>query len=146
MSSALDNDRISEFVADWYRALDEHVELATAQTYLVDRGLSMTFPEGTLTTAEEFATWYHTVTHRFFDEVHEVVSVTPVIAESGIEAEVQVVVNWQAKIWDPPAPVSQWLGFDAYQTWTVVLDSAGTPRIRRYVVDDLKAMPGSTEL
>jgi hypothetical protein len=33
---------------------------------------------------------------------------------------VEVVVNWQLRRWRPPAPRSEWLGFDAFQTWEVV--------------------------
>jgi spermidine synthase len=136
--------RIAEFVADWYRALDEHAALADVQEYLVADGLSMTFPEATLTTSEAFAGWYDAVTHRFFDEAHEVTSVVSTVSAG--TAEVRVVVNWQARIWDPPAPTSQWLGFDAYQTWRIVQDDTGKLKIASYRVDELKPMPGSAQL
>jgi hypothetical protein len=55
-------------------------------------------------------------------------------------------VNWQARIWNAPAPRSAWLGFDARQTWQVVTDAAGNPRIATYVVDGLDPMPGSASL
>jgi hypothetical protein len=62
-------------------------------------------------------------------------------------ASVEVVVNWQAKVWNPPEPKSKFLGFDAYQTWEVVRSpESGKAVIKRYVVDDLAAMPGSTTL
>lgn len=144
MPKALDNTRISEFVADWYRALDEHVETEKVLEYLVDEGLSMTFPEATLTTRDEFIGWYDGVVRRFFDEVHEVTLVRAEI--NGDVADVHVVVNWQARIWDPPAPTSQWLGFDADQTWQVVLDADGGLRIKAYVVNGLAPMPGSAQL
>lgn len=146
MADTWDPTAIATFVADWYRALDVHEDLATVREYLVPDGLSMTFPEGTLTTAEEFANWYHAVTHRFFDEVHEVTSVVPAPADGQGGVEVKVVVNWQAKIWDAPEPTSKWLGFDAYQTWRVVGDGQGRLRIASYVVDKLDPMPGSAQL
>ena len=47
----------------------------------------------------------------------------------------------------PPEPKSKWLGFDAYQTWEVVRSpETGKAVIKRYVVDDLKPMPGSDGL
>ncbi|HEX6077557.1 MAG TPA: hypothetical protein VFZ32_20150, partial [Micromonosporaceae bacterium] len=61
-------------------------------------------------------------------------------------ADVKVVVNWQARIWNPPAPKSEWLGFDAYQTWVVVAGPDGTPQIETYTVDALEPMPGSATL
>jgi hypothetical protein len=40
---------------------------------------------------------------------------------------VDVVVNWQARRWRPPAR-SEWLGFDAYHQWEMVRSpSSGRP-------------------
>ena len=54
-------------------------------------------------------------------------------------------MNWQAKIWNPPAATSTWLGFDADQTWVVVATEDG-PKIKKYVVNELAPMPGSASL
>ncbi len=60
---------------------------------------------------------------------------------------VDVVVNWQARRWRPPAPRSEWLGFDAYQQWDMIRSPAsGKPVILRYVVNELRPMPGSKPL
>jgi hypothetical protein len=136
---------VRSMVADWYRALDQHVELTEALGYLVDDGLEMRFPEATSRGHAGFADWYKAVTNRFFDEVHTVTSVDFNEFLAG-RASVKVVVNWQAKIWNPPAAKSQWLGFDAYQTWEVVPGTAGAPLIKTYVVDALEPMPGSASL
>jgi hypothetical protein len=132
-------------VADWYSALDRHVDLAEALGYLVDEGLEMRFPEGTSRGHTGFADWYKAVTNRFFDEVHELTSVEVTAFAAGL-ATVAVVVNWQAAIWNPPAAKSQWLGFDAYQTWEVVPGPDGAPQIKTYIVDALRPMPGSASL
>ncbi|MER6346267.1 nuclear transport factor 2 family protein [Streptomyces sp. NPDC001595] len=140
----LTEEALREFVGEWYRALDRHDPLEQVLEFLVPEGLVMNFPEGTTRGLEGFGEWYETVTHKFFDEVHEVRSVH---LEDAAEDRltVKVVVNWQTKIWNPPAPESVWLGFDAYQTWTVVVHE-GTPRILDYTVDGLEAMPGSPAL
>lgn len=142
---ALTEATIKTWVADWYRALDQHVDLSQALTYLVDDGLEMRFPEATARGHEGFADWYKAVTNRFFDEVHTVTSVD-LISVTDDRAEAKVVVNWQAKIWDAPEPKSQWLGFDAYQTWEVVAGDDGRPLIKTYIVDALEPMPGSASL
>ena len=46
----------------------------------------------------------------------------------------KLVVNWQAKVWNPPDAKSKWLGMDACQTWVVRLlgrRAARDPEIRR---------------
>ena len=136
---------IEGWVADWYRALDRHDDITDVLPYLVDDGLMLRFPEGVFRGHEGFRQWYDAVTHRFFDEVHEVRKVTaaPWVND---RASVQVVVNWQARIWDPPAATSSWLGFDAYQTWEVVRGADGRPQLLTYVVNNLQAMPGSAAL
>src|SRR5579859_1340649 len=115
---ALTEQAVRDLVRDWYEALDRHVDLAQVLPYLIGEGLEMRFPEATLHTTAEFEGWYQAVTHRFFDEVHELKKVEVDLSE-GDEATVDIVVNWQATVWNPPAPRSEWLGFDARQTWVV---------------------------
>lgn len=142
---ALTEQAIRTMVADWYRALDRHDDLADVLPYLVDDGLEMRFPEATARGHAGFTDWYKAVTNRFFDEVHTLTSVAIGTLDAE-RAEVTVVVNWQATIWNPPAPKSQWLGFDAYQTWEVVAGPAGRPQVKTYAVDALEPMPGSAAL
>jgi len=142
---ALTEAAIQTMVADWYRALDRHVDLDIALRYLVDDGLEMRFPETTARGHSGFADWYKAVTNRFFDEVHTVTSVD-ITSISDDSASVKVVVNWQATIWNPPSPKSQWLGFDAFQTWELSAGPGGSAQIRTYAVDALEPMPGSASL
>jgi hypothetical protein len=142
---ALTEAAIRTMVSDWYVALDRHVPLKEALAYLVDEGLEMRFPEATARGHEGFADWYQAGTNRFFDEVHTVTSVE-VRSLTATTADVKVVVNWQATIWNPPAAKSVWLGFDAYQTWEVAAGADGSPQIKTYVVDSLDPMPGSASL
>ena len=53
----------------------------------------------------------------FFDENHNVVSVDPNIGDDGIE--VQVVVAWQASVFNPPAAKSKRVSADFTQAWTL---------------------------
>lgn len=143
-TGALTADAIRTFAEDWYKALDVHAPIEEVLPLMVDDGLEMVFPEATARGHEGFRAWYEAVTHRFFDEVHTVTKVEPVI--TGDTATVDVVVNWQAKIWDAPAPKSAWLGFDARQTWEVKAGPEGQVLLTRYVVDGLDPMPGSASL
>ncbi len=48
-------------------------------------------------------------------------------------------MNWQARIWDPPEARSTWLDFDAYQTWVVQRSrTLGQLVIAAYIVDAIK--------
>ncbi len=144
MASELTEASIGEMARAWYAALDRHDELESVLGFLVDDGLEMRFPEGTSRGHAGFKEWYNAVTARFFDEIHSVQEVS-VVSRSSAEAQVKVVVNWQAKIHDGHEANSTWLGFDAYQSWTVVPGAAG-PRIQVYTVDKLDPMPGSAPL
>lgn len=145
-AATLDETAIRTTVAEWYRALDRHDDITIVLPYLVDDGLEMRFPEATKKGHAGFREWYTAVTHRFFDEVHILVSVDVDMAPNGRSAELKVVVNWQARIWDAPAPRSVWLGFDAVQTWTVVAADDGRTQVKTYIVDALEPMPGSASL
>jgi hypothetical protein len=139
------DEQVQTWVADWYRALDQHLPLAGLWNYLVDDGLSFTFPEGTFRGRDGFSKWYEAVTHRFFDEQHTVTSVE-VGPWRGAEATTHVAVHWEARMWDPPEAASKWLGFDSKQTWVISVESDGQLRIKSYVVDALDPVPGSASL
>ncbi|ALG09187.1 nuclear transport factor 2 family protein [Kibdelosporangium phytohabitans] len=143
MTERLTEKSIRKLVDDWYLALDRHDEFETVRAMVVDDGLEMRFPETTARGHAGFGEWYKAVTHKFFDELHVVTGVS--VAIDGDQATVLVRVNWQASIWNPPAPRSTWLGFDADQTWVVVAGPSG-PRIKTYVVNDLVPMAGSAAL
>jgi ketosteroid isomerase-like protein len=140
----LTDEAISQFTVAWYEALDRHDALDDVLRLLVDDGLEMRFPEVTSYGHAGFTEWYAAVTTRFFDEVHTVRSVD-VLSYNGSTAEVKVVVNWQAKAHDGQDAKSKWLGFDAYQTWTVAAGQSG-PQIKIYTVDRMVPMPGSAAL
>lgn len=104
---------------------------------LADDGNEMDWPEGATRGHAEFKTWYDRVTRVYFDEVHTVKKVNARL--EGDAADVEVVVNWEAKTWNPPEPTSNRLCVDAYQTWRVIRSApGGRPLILRYVVDRLE--------
>jgi len=144
-AAPLSEAEITEFAKDWYAKLDVHAPLVDLLPLLADSDLEMHFPEGISRGQAGFEAWYERVIRIFFDEVH---TVKEVKAEPcGGDVRVKVVVNWQAKVWNPPEAKSKWLGFDAYQTWIVRRSSTtGKPIVVQYIVDSLDAMPGSASL
>jgi hypothetical protein len=145
MAAPLTQEEIADLADRWYKALDVHAPIEELYAMLLDDGNEMMWPEGPTHGHLEFKGWYDRVTRLFFDEVHTITKVAAAI--DGDRADVEVVVNWQAKTWNPPEPKSGWLGFDAYQTWEVVRSpETDAPVIKRYVVDNLEPMPGSTTL
>jgi hypothetical protein len=117
MAEPLTEDQIKRFVAAWYLALDNHAPIEEFYALLADEGLSIQFPDGDIRDRESFKRWYDRVTNLFFDENHNVASVNARI--SGDEAEVDIVVAWQASWWAPPAAKSKRTSMDATQRWTV---------------------------
>ncbi len=135
---------IEAFVADWYRKLDIHAPAEELISMVADQ-VEMQFPEGTVRGVEEFRAWYEGVIRLFFDELHTVTRVGIVWRDDRYRLD--VIVNWQARRWNPPAPRSEWIGFDAYQRWEMIASPAsGRPVVVRYIVDELRAMPGSQPL
>ena len=105
----------------------------------------MRLPETTLHGQAAFRKWYEDVTHRFFNEVHTLKEVNVRIAAT--QAEVHLVVNWQAYIWKAPAAKSQWIGFDATQYWLVERsEQTRWPIIITYNVEKFVPMAGSPAL
>jgi ketosteroid isomerase-like protein len=137
---------LRSYAVDWYAALDRHADVETLLPLLADQELEMRFPEGVQKGHAGFRNWYRTVTNRFFDEAHELKQFAVTRSDS-TGAEVRLVVNWQAKIWDPPQPRSMWIGFDASQTWELQGSPAdGGLKMTRYIVNSLDPMPDSPPL
>lgn len=139
----LTEEVVKKVVIDWYKLLDVHAPIDEVLLLLAKENLEMQFPEATLKGQEQFTSWYETVTHKFFNEVHEVKEVQ--VALNGNNADVKLVVNWQAHIWNAPEPKSQWIGFNAEQTWVVTLEEE-QPVIQTYIVNALIPMEGSPAL
>jgi len=113
----LSEANLKAFAAAWFVALDCHVPIEQAWTFLADEGLHMTFPDGDITNFASFRTWYERVTHLFFDESHTLQTVYPRV--KGAVADLDVVVGWQASWFEPPAARSKRVSMDATQKWTV---------------------------
>ena len=135
---------VKKLVDDWYVALDVHAPWEAVVPFVASSGLEMFWPEGPTYGIDGFKGWYDRVTRTFFDEVHTMKDLA--ISMRGDEADVKLVVNWQAKVWNPPDAKSKWLGMDARQTWVVRLSEDGQPVIQKYVVDGIDLMEGSSSL
>lgn len=141
----LTETNVRQFVLNWFHELDIHAPVEKLLPALATEGLTVRLPETTLYSHADFIDWYERVTHTFFDEVHEMKSLQ--INISSEQADVLLVVNWQAHIWNAPAPNSQWLGFDATQRWIVKASpDASQLIVTTYIVEELAPMPGSPNL
>jgi len=143
LSDALTKEEIDDLADRWYKALDVHAPVEELHAMILDgEDNEMAWPEGPTHGHAEFTVWYEKVIRRFFDEVHTLKKVEASI--DGDTASVEVVVNWQASVWEPPSPKSKLLHMDAFQTWEVVR-SPGTGKavIKRYVVDGFEELPDS---
>ena len=126
--SPLDDTGIRQFAAAWYLALDNHAPVEEVAALLAD-DVQMIFPEKTLPGLGDFKAWYTGgrysdgtdapgVINIFFDENHNIASVD-VLSRSGTEAEVKVVVAWQASWFEKPATKAKRTSLDAAQAWTL---------------------------
>jgi len=113
----LSEENIKKFVAAWYYALDVHAPIEEISRFLADKGLNVQFPDGNITDMGSFKTWYDRVTNLFFDENHYVQTVDAKV--SGDQAELDIVVGWQASWFEAPAAKSKRTSMDATQRWTV---------------------------
>ncbi|HEX2119962.1 MAG TPA: nuclear transport factor 2 family protein [Acidimicrobiales bacterium] len=143
----LTEDEVKRFMERWYLdLLDKHAPSPELEACVAEDA-EMRFPEVTVYGLDAFRDWYDRIVNTFFDEVHEITRNDVTVAPDGQSAEVKVDVNWQAKVWIPPAAKSQWIGFDAGQTHEVRRSpKTGEPMIQVYGVDTFVAMPGSSDL
>jgi hypothetical protein len=144
MANPLTENEIKEMAAAWYRKLDVHAPMVEVLPMLAEDA-QMKFPEATLKGLADFEGWYQRVIRIFFDEVHTVKEVKSTI--NGETADVHVVVEWHASVWNPPADKSARIKLDADQTWVVKRSGkTGQPVIAVYTVNSLNYHPGSAKL
>jgi hypothetical protein len=117
MAEPITLEQIKRLVAAWYLALDQHDPIESCYRLLADRDLNVQFPDGDIRDQAGFKQWYDRVTNLFFDESHVVQSVEAEI--KGDEADIMVIVGWQASWWEAPAAKSKRVSMDATQAWTV---------------------------
>ncbi len=142
---SLTNTEIDQFVRDWYKALDVHAPMVDVLPMLAEEGLEMQFPEATLRGSADFEGWYQKVIRIFFDEVHNVKEVK--ISQVGDDYNLDVLVEWEASVWNPPDAKSSRIMLDAYQRWIVRQSpQSGKPVIAIYIVDKLDYHEGSAKL
>ena len=143
----LNKAEVEKLVKDWYLRLDVHAPMVEVLPMLAAEGLEMQFPEATLHGHAEFEGWYQGVIRIFFDEVHTMKELNITLSQDKTQADVKLVVYWEASRWNPPASKSERLMFDAFQTWVIRRSpETGLPVIVTYIVDGLTPMEGSAEL
>jgi hypothetical protein len=144
-TSPITEAEVRELVSTWYYNLDVHAPMSELTPLLIEDGLTMVFPEMTVEGLASFQQWYERVVNRFFDEVHTIKSVQLIPQDD--RTQVKVIVKWEASQWFPPAPRSERIIADAYQTWEVVRSSVShRPVISTYSVDALKYDDDSVKL
>lgn len=148
MAEPITLEQIKRLVAAWFLALDQHDPIENCYGLLADRDLNVQFPDGDIRDQASFKKWYDRVTNLFFDESHVVQSVEGDI--KGDEADIRVIVGWQASWWEAPAAKSKRVSMDATQAWTVRRSSKNAfgLEIVRYnaTVEPFKYAPGFARL
>jgi hypothetical protein len=143
----LTRDEVKQVVEDWYQKLDVHAPMVEVLPMLAEEGLEMRFPEATLRSLAEFEGWYQGVIRIFFDEVHTLQTLEIALNADQSQADIKLVVYWEASRWNPPAAKSERLMMDAAQTWVVRRSpTSGKPVIVIYTVDGLTLREGSVPL
>src|SRR5947209_17413532 len=96
---------------------DMHIPVEDAYRLVTDKDLKMQYPDGDIRDFAGFKKWYDRVTNFYFDENHNVQTVKAVLKDT--EADLEVVVGWQASWFPAPAPKSKRTSMNAYQRWRV---------------------------
>jgi hypothetical protein len=141
MATALGSWEVKELVYTWFKKLTDKAAADEMVAMLSGGSLEMKFPDDTLRSHAEFRVWLKKVTGIFFDQVHDVLYLD--VRLDGEEADVNLVVNWQARTWTPPAAYSELTGFNVHQHWVVVRDGkSGKAVISIYHVGAFDTMKG----
>ena len=137
------NTEIWEFATKWYQFLDVHVPVESFRD-LITEDAEFVFPEATVNGFDGYAQWYNKVIGIFFDEQHTLKK-ADIKSQNGNKATLDVLVNWQASVWNPPNASSNRLAMDAVQTWDVVKKDSQI-LVAKYVVHEMNYEPDTCKL
>jgi len=141
MAAALSSWEVKELVYAWFKKLTDKASADELAAMLSGESLEMKFPDDTLRSLADFRVWLKKVTVIFFDQVHDVLHLD--VRLDGEKADVNLIVNWQARTWTPPAAYSELTGFNVHQHWVVVRDPrSGKPVVSVYHVGAFDKMKG----
>jgi hypothetical protein len=140
-------DNLKKFAIAWYNGLDIHAPGGDLHRFLASEGLEMAFPEKTMRSYDDFDEWLDAIYRTFFDENHNVHSVE-VTSQADTQADLNVVVAWQASWFTPPDAKSKRTSMNAIQRWTVQASDKNSYglEILKYAVDRFDYAPGWAEL
>lgn len=146
-NAPLNESEVKKLVVDWYKGLDVHIPMVKLLPMLADAELEMQFPEATVRGHTGFEGWYQGVMRIFFDEIHTMKELNITLSADRTQADISLVVYWEASRWQPPAAKSERLMMDAAQRWVVRRSAeSGKPVIVTYIVDELRPKEGSAPL
>ena len=146
-NKALSDAAVHDFAVAWFQALDVHAAAEDFHPLLAEEGLELVFPERTMKSHADFDEWLDGIYHTFFDETHNLHEATPT-ARRPEEADVDILVAWQASWFTPPDAKSKRTSMNAVQRWTVETTDRNPfgLQIRRYQVDRFDYAPGFCRL
>jgi hypothetical protein len=134
----LNEAEVRDVVYAWYKKLDVHAPEFEVLPLVADQDLEMVFPEATLCGWADVELWLQGAYRLYFDEVHVMKDLNVKVSPDGSQADIKLCVIWEASIWKAPAPKSERLMFDCYQTWIIKRSpESGKPVICRYIVNKL---------
>lgn len=138
----LNKIEIFEFILEWFSLINNHEPVRKLTDKLNADDFELKFPEKTITNTEEFCDWYNTVTNKYFDQVHNVKNIDIEISEE--KADIILMLNWEARSWEPTNPYSCYTNCEIIQSWILVKDpSKNKPAIKKYIVNYLKEQKGA---
>ena len=122
MAAALTTWEVKELVYTWFKKLTDKASADELCALLSSESLEMKFPDATLRSHADFRVWLTKVTGIFFDQIHDVLYLD--VKPEGERADVNLIVNWQARTWTAPAAYSAHTASNVHQHWTVARDRA----------------------
>jgi quinol monooxygenase YgiN len=131
LAAPLADDEVRTFVQRWFDTLSAHPDIDELLPMIVTDGMTMQFPDATLTSEAEFRSWYDEVGRANHDQSHHVdqldVSIDPAAAAAGVELSVLWTTHQE-----PGGAASV---FRARQIWRLVRSfTTGRPAITEYRV------------
>ena len=145
--TSLTEAEVRDLAVEFYRKIDLHVPVEEFLSILTEEEeeLKIILPNVEIKSFVDLRAWWDRMIRFCFDGSHNIYDVE-LVSASDTEAKAKILLIWEAKVWNPPAPKSERISILTYTTWTVKRSpKTQKPIVATYVLDAVKYAGGSVQ-
>jgi hypothetical protein len=139
----LGKEEVYNLASGFYEALDRHADANEYLQFIDTENVrfKMNFPNGVISSQDEFKDWYLDSIKVYFNEVHKLKQINSIMEIGDGRLSLDVIVHWEASTWVAPSAQSTRIVAEVQQNWVVTRSSNSyKPMFEEYIVNHVNRL------